>query len=111
MASFTYRKNREEISYDLLPAGPLKEAFQSLRSTITDQIRSLQCEKHQTEPVIVLDSDGTKVWMAGFSTCCKEFATRVKESIKVPAPTPPASLGFTTKEIKYVQRPKPPKKK
>lgn len=110
MASFTYRRDGKEISYDRLPSGPLKAEFQSLRSTITEQIRSLECDKHHSEPAIVLESDGTKVWLAGFSTCCQDFAAKVKEQIKLPERITPSDLGYTTREIKYVQKPKPKKK-
>lgn len=101
MASFIFKKDKQEITLDSLPSGPVKDSFENFMHSIDDQLQSLSCEKHHMEPVVILQTDGKKVTVAGFSTCCLGFASKVKDLIRPPAGAMVADGVLTIREFSY----------
>ncbi len=101
MATFVFKKEKEEISLDSLTPGQLRDSFESLKLTITGQIGSIQCDNHHLEPVVVLRNDGEKAVLAGFATCCDEFMTAMRKRIKLPSGMMPPDGTITVRQLKY----------
>ena len=96
MATFIFKMNNEEIGFDGLTHGPIKDLFENLRTTIAHQLQSMQCEIHHLEPVVVLESDGKKVTVAGFGTCCRDFGNTLRDRIKLPEWALSSNVVITT---------------
>jgi hypothetical protein len=102
MAAFIFKRNNQEITLDSLPPGPVKDSFENLMNIIGDQLHSLTCEKHHLEPVVMLQTDGKKVTVAGFGTCCREFTLKIKNLMKLPEGAMEPDATFTIREFSYL---------
>ena len=84
MPTFIYKWNKQRITLDGLPEGPMKESFRNLTGLITDQLRSTERQHHHLEPVVMLQARGENVTYAGCAACCPEFSANVKEIVELP---------------------------
>jgi hypothetical protein len=101
MPTFIFKIQKQEIEFQNIPDGEVKGMFESLQKTISDQLQSLQCRTHLQKPVIILESDGKKVKLAGFGTCCREFGFTVQQLIKLPNGSMDSDVIVTTREMTY----------
>jgi hypothetical protein len=84
MPTFIYKIQKEEIEFQDIPDGPVKDMFESLQSTIAGKLQSLQCQAHLQKPVIILECEGEEVKLSGFGACCDEFVSIVQNILKLP---------------------------
>jgi hypothetical protein len=107
VATFILKIGKQQTEFDQLAPEELKESFRKLRDTIAEQLGEFRCVAHHREPTIFLQSEGERVRLSGFGTCCEEFARKVQEQIKLPkefAGSTHVRLTRLTYKYKWKQR-------
>ena len=101
MATFMFNIDRQQVTLENLPDGPLKQMFVNLKTSIANQLRPLKCKAHRHEPVVMLQSDGGKARLSGVSTCCTEFGSTVRDGLKLPEDIMGPNVVITTRAFIY----------
>ena len=99
MATFMFKIDRQQVTMENLPEGPLKQMFVNLKTSIANQLRPLKCKTHRHEPVVMLQSDGGKAKLSGVSTCCTEFGSTVRERLKLPEDIMDPNVTITNRDF------------
>jgi hypothetical protein len=94
MAIYKFKIDQQSSQWSDSPNGPLKEQFESLKTTIENQLGGLYCHTHNFEPTINLESDGNHVRIGGLGGCCQELTSKAVELIK--------AVGIDTKDWTHV---------
>ncbi len=104
MAKFIYKIDGKDVTSENLPSGPLKKSFDNLRAALEQKIPAQKCATHGNELLVFLQNDGTKVRIAGFGGCCRDFIEKMTRYGELPKDFKRKKWIFTHKVHSYIHR-------